>query len=335
MTELSRNGHRARVTAMLTVACCALAGLVFAEAGQATHGPTPVGASPTRVTLVPWFEECVPAGVNSEHAAPYPYAACAPPDRAAGPATTSIAIMGSSSAGFVRYVVCPAGSVAAFCTPAGGVMPLPDVRITGNVVDVQCAVAGPPGCPVVGDDYDPNLAVGPYGTPGTGSTPPTPPCFPGGACVSGADVEVAPELPGSTLGGPAPQGSPSYRVTGHRNCDTAPPNAPPGPPCPLGPADPDYGATMIDVSGTPPAAIPDPPGIPMDCIPTAAAATGSSCGVNTTLNALVPGGITAGREETVQIGQIRLRDSGPNGVFADAFDPRDNMVFAVQGVFFP
>jgi hypothetical protein len=261
---------------------------------------------------------------------------CNPAEREATASPTTAAIMGPSSIGFVRYVVCPVGSVGTFCTPGGGVMPLPDIRITGNIVDVRCGfvhLACGPGI----IDYISDGATPPYTTPGTGSTPPTPPCFPVPAsdCFSGADIEIAPEIPGAVAG--APPGSNSYRATDDENCDPAPPNPTPGPACPATDGGPDYGATALDWGTAPGLPIPDGPGIPMECIASGSftAPPGSSCGVNTTFNALIPGMVITGKETVLQIGQVRIRDGGPNNDVIDTFGPRDNMVFAVQGVFAP
>jgi hypothetical protein len=58
---------------------------------------------------------------------------------------------------------------------------------------------------------------------------------------------------------------------------------------------------------------------------------GSTCGVNTTANALAPGVVTSGDTAVWQIGQVELRDSGPDGVRGNA----DDELFATQGVFLP
>jgi len=80
-------------------------------------------------------------------------------------------------------------------------------------------------------------------------------------------------------------------------------------------------ATMIDI-GFP---------IPLDCLPTSSPTQGSTCGVNTTANALAPGVVIAASATVWQIGQIELKDSGPDGARGNA----DDEVFATQGVFLP
>jgi hypothetical protein len=338
MTDLRRRGHRARVTFVLVLACCALAGLTLAEASQASHGPTPVGASPTRVSLVPWFEQCLPGSANSLHGPPHTDPSCNPAERETTASPTTAAIMGPASIGFVRYVVCPVGTTSAFCTPTGGVMPLPDIRITGNILDVQCGFVAVGGCAAGVVDYQSDVGADPYTTPGGAGTAPTPACFPTGSptsCIGGADIEIAPEIPGAVPGLPA--GSSSYRTTDDYNCDPAPANPTPGPACPATVGGPDYGATALDWGSAPGTGLPDPPGVPMECIPIGpvTAAPGSSCGVNTTFNALIPGMVIDGKEAVVQIGQVRIRDAGPNNDVIDFTDPRDNMVFAVQGIVAP
>ena len=71
--------------------------------------------------------------------------------------------------------------------------------------------------------------------------------------------------------------------------------------------------------------------IPLDCIPTTDPSMGSSCGVNTTANALVPGVVQAGDQAVWQLGEIELEDSGPDGVRGNA----DDELFGVQGIFLP
>ena len=71
--------------------------------------------------------------------------------------------------------------------------------------------------------------------------------------------------------------------------------------------------------------------IPLDCVETTSTGVGSSCGVNTTANALVAGVVKPGKAAVWQIGQIELRDSGTDGVRGNS----DDDVFATQGVFLP
>jgi hypothetical protein len=80
-------------------------------------------------------------------------------------------------------------------------------------------------------------------------------------------------------------------------------------------------ATMVDI-GFP---------IPIDCIPTVSTTQGSTCGVNTTANALVPGVVKDGKAAIWRLGQIEVKDSGPDGVRGNS----DDQIFEVQGVFLP
>jgi hypothetical protein len=68
-----------------------------------------------------------------------------------------------------------------------------------------------------------------------------------------------------------------------------------------------------------------------DCLTTAAAGVGSNCGVNTTMNALVPSVVINAKQAVVELGELELRDSGPNGTRGNSDDQR----FAVQGIYLP
>jgi hypothetical protein len=61
---------------------------------------------------------------------------------------------------------------------------------------------------------------------------------------------------------------------------------------------------------------------------------GSYCGVNTTANALVPNVVAAGKRAIVELGQLQVFDSGPDGIPGDSA-PTDDELFAVQGLFVP
>jgi hypothetical protein len=60
-------------------------------------------------------------------------------------------------------------------------------------------------------------------------------------------------------------------------------------------------------------------------------AVGGSCAAETTVEALIPGAVREGNRAIWGLGQVELRDGGPDG---DA-DTADNAVFARQGVFVP
>jgi hypothetical protein len=68
------------------------------------------------------------------------------------------------------------------------------------------------------------------------------------------------------------------------------------------------------------------------CTAIADSSAGSDCALNTTLDTLVPGTVTAGKRAVWQLGQTKVYDGGPNGNPATT---GDNTVFAVEGVFVP
>ncbi len=84
----------------------------------------------------------------------------------------------------------------------------------------------------------------------------------------------------------------------------------------------DEGATLQDISY--PVVVP--------CTPTASTSIGSTCSLVTGLNAVVPGTISGGKRAIWELGQIQVRDGGPDGVVSTA---PGNALFAVQGVFTP
>lgn len=69
----------------------------------------------------------------------------------------------------------------------------------------------------------------------------------------------------------------------------------------------------------------------MPCVPTAAPATGSTCSVSTTLDALIPDAVTEKQRTILQLGQVRVIDGGPDG--DTATEP--NTLFMTQGIFVP
>jgi len=239
----------------------------------------PIGASPLRTSIVPAFKACETTAADSRHGWPLDFSSCHAPV----PASSTVTI-GSSSIGFMRIMVCDAGSNSGFCSVPGGAMPKPDARLTGSIRDVRCRASLPAGC-VSGTDYDPDTTSGPYASTGNGTdTGAQPACFPGtrsdAVCSAGTDITWTAELPEATTG-----------------------------------------ATVTNL------AFP----IPVDCIATIDPAVGSTCGSNTTANALVPGVVTSGKTAVWQVGEIELKDSGPDGVRGNS----DDEVFAVQGIFIP
>jgi hypothetical protein len=69
----------------------------------------------------------------------------------------------------------------------------------------------------------------------------------------------------------------------------------------------------------------------VNCIGTVSTSTGSTCDLNTTVNALVPGTIVEGRRTMWQLGQVEIKDAGPDGIPGNL----DDTIFARQGVFVP
>jgi WD40 repeat protein len=71
--------------------------------------------------------------------------------------------------------------------------------------------------------------------------------------------------------------------------------------------------------------------VPVDCVPTPAPATGSTCAVTTTADTIVPGTVKEAKRTIVQLFRVRLRDAGPNGVRGDS----DDTLLAQQGIYVP
>jgi subtilisin len=267
----------------------------------------PVGASPLRVSLVPAFKGCEAADVNSTHGEPLDFGACHPPRRG-----SNTARLGPGSIGFASITVCNLGPTDAACNQAGLVKP--DLRLVANLRDVRCIGNVPAGCTAEAD-YNPNGAAGPYTTVCTtaascGSTGRAGPyCAESGtsasACIAGTDLTEVGVIPGATVGGTGT----AFQGRGIRITDTY--NEPGG----------DRAGTVVDL-GFP---------IPIDCLATASTSLGSSCGVNTSANALAPGVVRPGHKAVWQLGEIQVLDSGPDGTRGNADDER----VAVQGIFLP
>jgi hypothetical protein len=68
------------------------------------------------------------------------------------------------------------------------------------------------------------------------------------------------------------------------------------------------------------------------CVPTASTATGSSCTLSTTANAIVPGLVLDTKRAIWQMDQVQVYDGGPDG---DADTTAGDTLFAVQGIFVP
>jgi hypothetical protein len=75
------------------------------------------------------------------------------------------------------------------------------------------------------------------------------------------------------------------------------------------------------------------------CTGTADTSIGSSCTASTTLDAIVPGAVAESNRSIWEIGQIEIKDAGPNGTGYAACPPTcgdgDETVFERQGIFIP
>jgi len=71
--------------------------------------------------------------------------------------------------------------------------------------------------------------------------------------------------------------------------------------------------------------------VPIDCVTTTDTTIGSSCPVNTTMNAVIPGLVKAGKTAVVQLHQVQVFDQGADGIRGNS----DDKVFEGQGIFLP
>jgi hypothetical protein len=71
--------------------------------------------------------------------------------------------------------------------------------------------------------------------------------------------------------------------------------------------------------------------VPLDCIGTASAVTGSTCATSTTANTVMPGMIREGASMVAQVFRVRVHDAGPDQLLGSS----DDRLFAQQGVFVP
>ncbi len=78
---------------------------------------------------------------------------------------------------------------------------------------------------------------------------------------------------------------------------------------------------------------------PVNCVATAVTTIGSTCSLNTTADALIPGSVTEGKRAIWQIGQVSVKDAGPNGTgYANCpqtCGDGDETTLLRQGVFVP
>lgn len=78
---------------------------------------------------------------------------------------------------------------------------------------------------------------------------------------------------------------------------------------------------------------------PVDCVVTATTTIGGSCNLNTTANAIVPATVIENRRAIWELGQVDVKDAGPNGTGYANCPPvcgdGDETTFLRQGVFVP
>ncbi len=73
-------------------------------------------------------------------------------------------------------------------------------------------------------------------------------------------------------------------------------------------------------------------GFVMPCVGVANPTDGSTCSVNTSVDAIVPGAVTEGARAIWELGQIRVQDGGADG---NPSTGSDNTIFLRQGLFVP
>jgi hypothetical protein len=71
------------------------------------------------------------------------------------------------------------------------------------------------------------------------------------------------------------------------------------------------------------------------CTTTASTSIGSTCSVSTTANTLVPGTVVSGFRSIWALGQVEVKDPGPDGIFNSPSPTPDDGTFARQGVYVP
>jgi hypothetical protein len=72
-------------------------------------------------------------------------------------------------------------------------------------------------------------------------------------------------------------------------------------------------------------------GVTVPCAGTASTSVGSTCSINTTADAVLPGVVKEIRRSIWQLGQVQVFDGGADGVVSTT----PNTLFAVQGIFVP
>ncbi len=78
---------------------------------------------------------------------------------------------------------------------------------------------------------------------------------------------------------------------------------------------------------------------PVQCAATGDTTIGGLCALTTTYDAILPGAVIEGRRGVWELGQVSVRDAGPNGTGYAACPPTcgdgDETVFMLQGIFIP
>jgi hypothetical protein len=80
--------------------------------------------------------------------------------------------------------------------------------------------------------------------------------------------------------------------------------------------------------------------LPVTCAGTGDATIGAHCALNTTLDAVIPGIVRESKRAVWELGQIEVKDAGPNGTgygtgCPGACGDGDEQTFMRQGVFVP
>jgi hypothetical protein len=285
---------------------------------------SPTGGTPFRVPIVPAFRQCTTPTPGQLHGGGLPVkTGCSNPQLASTTVTVGTSNTLGTRVANARMDVC-GDTAAPGCTQLTASQ-VPDVRLRGNSSDVVCQTGAPlAACPGgAGSDYDPNPGAGPYlsrldpGTdsnavyPSTSATTQGIPCHPSppnpSSCAAGADMTAVAAIPSNNK---------AIRVTDSWNST------------PSKSDDPNCGATTSCAATVVDQAFP----VPVVCKANGASnGIGSYCGVNTTANALFPGTVEGGKFAVVEVGEIQVFDSGPDGIRGNANDE----LIGVQGIFIP
>jgi hypothetical protein len=78
---------------------------------------------------------------------------------------------------------------------------------------------------------------------------------------------------------------------------------------------------------------------PVDCVATTLGTIGASCSLHTTADALIPSSVIENKRSVWEMGQVSVKDAGPNGTGYASCPPTcgdgDETTFLRQGVFAP